>query len=116
LYILLGQLKNPRANFQWNVPLSDELISKYAHCAVTDPEFKPRPMPVTIQLQPTVSALAHVAPSYADCTSLSSSVCLNVCVLTQLREALAEKEDLLMQNNLLQKRLDKAKTSTTRAK
>jgi len=32
----------------------------------------------------------------------------------QLRDALAEKEDLQVQNSLLQKRLDKTKTSTTR--
>jgi len=35
-------------------------------------------------------------------------------LLTQLRAALAEKEDLEMQNSLLQKRLDKSKTPTTR--
>jgi len=33
--------------------------------------------------------------------------------LIQLRDAIAEKEDLVMQNSLLQKRLDKTKTSTT---
>jgi len=32
----------------------------------------------------------------------------------QLREALAEKEDLAVQNSLLQKRLDKSKMMTTR--
>jgi len=35
-------------------------------------------------------------------------------LLTQLRDALAEKEDLQVQNSLLQKRIDKTKTSTTR--
>ena len=49
-------------------------------------------------------------------TSLSSSVSctryMDLLLLIQLRDALAEKEDLEMQNSLLQKRLDKAKTST----
>ena len=51
-------------------------------------------------------------------TLLSPSIWCTVrnvdLLLTQLRAALAEKEDLEMQNSLLQKRLDKSKTPTTR--
>jgi len=39
---------------------------------------------------------------------------VDLLLLTQLRDALAEKEDLQVQNSLLQKRIDKTKTSTTR--
>jgi len=39
---------------------------------------------------------------------------ISYLLLMQLREAVAEKEDLKVQNNLLQKRLDKAKALTPR--
>jgi len=49
---------------------------------------------------------------FADKINAVNDVC--PLLLLQLREALAEKEDLTVQNSLLQKRLDKSKTTTSR--